>query len=113
MELDTAAGMVLTELERSAVDNNTIVFLTGDNGPPEDQCDWGGSKGVRPLRRCVGTAQHRTSLTHGVRSYHSSVVSSLRPALLLSPCGTQPFLGSTAKTAAGGGGSAGKIVLWH
>eukprot|EP01052_Picozoa_sp_SAG31_P020660 SAG31_NODE_1564_length_7868_cov_5.665766_9_plen_158_part_00 len=21
------------------------MFLTGDNGPPEDQCDWGGSKG--------------------------------------------------------------------
>ena len=48
MELDAAAGMVLTELERSQVVNDTIVFLTGDNGPPEDQCDWGGSKGVRP-----------------------------------------------------------------
>ena len=50
MELDTAAGMVLEELEKTQVENETIVFLTGDNGPPEDQCDWGGSKGVRPVR---------------------------------------------------------------
>lgn len=29
MELDTAAGMVLTELEQAQVANDTIVFLTG------------------------------------------------------------------------------------
>ena len=45
MELDTAAGMVLSALDDAKVADNTIVLLTGDNGPPEDQCDWGGSKG--------------------------------------------------------------------
>lgn len=30
---------------QAGVRNDTLVFLTGDNGPPEDQCDWGGSKG--------------------------------------------------------------------
>ena len=69
MEVDTAAGTVLEALEKNGVADDTLVFLTGDNGPPEDQCDWGGSKG--------------------------------------------PFLGSTAKTAAGGGGSAGKLTSWE
>lgn len=30
---------------RFQVADNTLVVITGDNGPPEDQCDWGGSKG--------------------------------------------------------------------
>ena len=46
-----------------------VSVCVGDNGPPEDQCDWGGSKG--------------------------------------------PFVGSTAKTSAGGGGSAGKLTSWE
>lgn len=45
MELDTAAGRVLKALADAGAEDNTLVFLTGDNGPPEDQCDWGGSKG--------------------------------------------------------------------
>lgn len=69
MEVDTAAGVVLESLTKEGVAADTLVFLTGDNGPPEDQCDWGGSKG--------------------------------------------PFLGSAAKTEAGGGGSAGKITSWE
>ena len=66
MEVDTAAGQILAALDRTGAASDTLVFLTGDNGPPEDQCDWGGSKG--------------------------------------------PFLGSAAKTVAGGGGSAGKLT---
>ena len=50
-ELDTAAGKLLAQLEESKVASDTLVFLTGDNGPPEDQCDWGGSKGVRLLAK--------------------------------------------------------------
>eukprot|EP01047_Picozoa_sp_COSAG01_P035206 COSAG01_NODE_2685_length_7253_cov_6.363153_7_plen_371_part_00 len=69
LELDHAAGMVLASLRTHQVENDTIIFLTGDNGPPEDQCDWGGSKG--------------------------------------------PFVGLSAKTTAGGGGSAGKLTSWE
>jgi arylsulfatase A-like enzyme len=45
MELDDSVGMVIKALETNNVREKTIVFMTGDNGPPEDQCDWGGSKG--------------------------------------------------------------------
>lgn len=45
MELDDSVGILIDALEAENVRNNTIIFLTGDNGPPEDQCDWGGSKG--------------------------------------------------------------------
>jgi hypothetical protein len=45
MELDDSVGMVMQALETNNATQSTIVFMTGDNGPPEDQCDWGGSKG--------------------------------------------------------------------
>lgn len=45
VELDDSVGMVLRALEVNGARQDTIVFMTGDNGPPEDQCDWGGSKG--------------------------------------------------------------------
>lgn len=45
MELDAAAGIVLDTLSTTGVEGDTLVILTGDNGPPEDQCSWGGSKG--------------------------------------------------------------------
>ena len=107
MELDTAAGMVLTELEHAQVVNDTIVFLTGDNGPPEDQCDWGGSKGVRPewsiiCRPCTLASRFCTEI--------DTLIATV--ALHAGAGGAQPFLGSAAKTAAGGGGSAGKLTSW-
>ena len=45
MEVDHASGVILAALRTLHVEEDTIVFVTGDNGPPEDQCDWGGSKG--------------------------------------------------------------------
>eukprot|EP00040_Diaphanoeca_grandis_P026651 m.149638 g.149638 ORF g.149638 m.149638 type:complete len:596 (-) comp30673_c0_seq1:57-1844(-) len=45
MELDDAVGRILVSLTDNGATEDTIIFLTGDNGPPEDQCDWGGSKG--------------------------------------------------------------------
>jgi arylsulfatase A-like enzyme len=44
-ELDDSVGIILDTLEGTNSSSNTLILLTGDNGPPEDQCDWGGSKG--------------------------------------------------------------------
>jgi len=45
MELDDSVGMILAGLNDTKQRDNTIIFITGDNGPPQDQCDWGGSVG--------------------------------------------------------------------
>ena len=45
MEVDFASAIVLDALKAHGVEDNTLVIVSGDNGPPEDQCDWGGSKG--------------------------------------------------------------------
>jgi arylsulfatase G len=44
-ELDWNLGRVVKALESSSVASNTIVFITGDNGPALDQCELGGSIG--------------------------------------------------------------------
>lgn len=45
MELDDTVGRIIASLDAAGVRNNTLVFLTGDNGPWEAKCDLAGSKG--------------------------------------------------------------------
>ncbi|QDT67142.1 Arylsulfatase [Planctomycetes bacterium MalM25] len=53
MELDWSVGQILAALERSGVDENTLVVFTSDNGPWLSFGDHGGSAG--PLREGKGT----------------------------------------------------------
>lgn len=45
MELDDTVGVIMGALKDSGVDNNTLVFVTGDNGPWETKCNLTGSPG--------------------------------------------------------------------
>jgi len=44
-ELDFNVGRIVSYLERSGLINNTLVVLTGDNGPAGYECQFGGSVG--------------------------------------------------------------------
>jgi arylsulfatase G len=44
-ELDWNLGRVVKYIETSSVADNTLIFITGDNGPALDQCAFGGSMG--------------------------------------------------------------------
>ena len=45
LELDETVGKIMASLARHGVDNDTIVFVTGDNGPWETKCNLSGSAG--------------------------------------------------------------------
>ena len=45
LEVDDTVGAILSALEIAGVENDTLVFLTGDNGPWEVKCDLSGSPG--------------------------------------------------------------------
>ena len=45
MELDDTVGNIMAALKSNGVDNNTLVLVTGDNGPWEVKCDLTGSPG--------------------------------------------------------------------
>ena len=45
LELDDAVGRVIAALETHGVANNTLVYLTGDNGPWNAKCELAGSQG--------------------------------------------------------------------
>ena len=44
-ELDFYMGKVIQHLEELGASNNTLLFITGDNGPSQDQCQFAGSVG--------------------------------------------------------------------
>ena len=44
-QLDESIGIVVDAITGSGAENNTLILLTGDNGAPDDQCDYGGSNG--------------------------------------------------------------------
>ena len=44
-EMDDAVGRILAALDDAGVRNNTLIFLTGDNGPWASKCDLAGSSG--------------------------------------------------------------------
>lgn len=45
MELDDTVGVVTKALEAAGVDNNTLILVSGDNGPWEVKCNLSGSPG--------------------------------------------------------------------
>ena len=45
LELDYTIGRIVGSLHTAGVANNTLVLLTGDNGPWEQKCELAGSKG--------------------------------------------------------------------
>jgi arylsulfatase A-like enzyme len=45
IELDETVGKIMASLKDHGVDDNTLVFVTGDNGPWEVKCDLSGSAG--------------------------------------------------------------------
>ena len=45
MEVDETVGAIMTALKASGVDSNTLVFVTGDNGPWEVKCNLTGTSG--------------------------------------------------------------------
>jgi len=44
-ELDATVGSIVASLEAASKTKDTVVFLTGDNGPWEAKCELTGSKG--------------------------------------------------------------------
>ena len=44
-ELDETIGLIVGALEKHDVEKDTLIFVTGDNGPWEVKCDLTGSKG--------------------------------------------------------------------
>jgi len=45
IEMDETVGSIMGSLKKHGVDENTLVFFTGDNGPWETKCDLAGSPG--------------------------------------------------------------------
>lgn len=45
LELDETVGSIMNSLKKADVDQNTLVFVTGDNGPWETKCQLSGSSG--------------------------------------------------------------------
>ena len=45
LELDETVGKIMASLKAHGVDSNTLVFVTGDNGPWETKCNLTGSAG--------------------------------------------------------------------
>ena len=56
LELDETVGKIMASLKRHGVDDNTLVFVTGDNGPWETKCVLTGSAGpyVGGWQRTIG-----------------------------------------------------------
>ena len=42
LQLDESIGRLVSSLDTFGVQNNTLIILTGDNGAPSDQCEYGG-----------------------------------------------------------------------
>ena len=55
-QLDASLGTLFRGLAAAGVENDTVVLLTGDNGAPSDQCEFGGSNG--PFQGRWLTATH-------------------------------------------------------
>lgn len=45
LEVDETVGSIMSALKANGVDDNTLVFVTGDNGPWETKCSLSGSPG--------------------------------------------------------------------
>eukprot|EP00462_Mataza_sp_D1_P007511 CAMPEP_0175123268 /NCGR_PEP_ID=MMETSP0087-20121206/2151_1 /TAXON_ID=136419 /ORGANISM="Unknown Unknown, Strain D1" /LENGTH=487 /DNA_ID=CAMNT_0016404945 /DNA_START=176 /DNA_END=1639 /DNA_ORIENTATION=- len=45
LEVDETIGFIMESLKENGVDNNTLVLVTGDNGPWEEKCKLAGSTG--------------------------------------------------------------------
>ena len=44
-QLDASIGRVVAGIAAAGVENNTLILVTGDNGAPSDQCNYGGLNG--------------------------------------------------------------------
>ena len=45
LEVDETIGVIMNAIRANKVDTNTLVFVTGDNGPWEMKCELSGSSG--------------------------------------------------------------------
>lgn len=69
LELDETIGAVMAALKSSGVDDNTLVLVTGDNGPWEVKCNLSGSAGpftgMWQRREGGGGSASKTTLWEG------------------------------------------------
>jgi arylsulfatase G len=69
MELDQTVGKIMAALKKAGVDDNTLVFVSGDNGPWETKCNLTGSvgpfTGLWQKREGGGGSSAKTTLWEG------------------------------------------------